>query len=422
MNEKYIIAIGKFRKELTFNTDIIIEILKKELYENNSIEEVIKKEIQTSIQNLTKNNSMGFIDIKNKNNEIIGTAYKVSKRDEIIQEKLNSNENVEEIKVKEDILNMIKMCLFNIDFNNKIYFSNLGTKNEENNNEKYIYNDKCFLINKECIDSYKNTYKYDNLEKKLHEYIEKNDEIKQDSKGNLYSIENINIIYKFLQKNNELEKYKTFNSCSIEKKIIEIKKIKLDKEENIDYYDDFIIVNEDIYKSFSSSFNIIHNNNNIQYIINSGKIIIFFEETNNYQALVGEMINDCIDLNLLINFKNISELNKFKNNLLNEKYGIIIEQLKKIEEKEKVSLFELPNEKYNKIKSLGLIYINLEILNLKIKESKIEFEQEFFIVNKKWKEYLNKFYNYDKIITKIKENINFPKLFDKKLKKEYKRN
>ncbi len=77
------------------------------------------------------------------------------------------------------------MCLFNIDFNNKIYFSNLGTKNEENNNEKYIYNDKCFLINKECIDSYKNTNKYDNLEKKLHEYIEKNDEIKQDSKGNL---------------------------------------------------------------------------------------------------------------------------------------------------------------------------------------------------------------------------------------------
>jgi hypothetical protein len=51
------------------------------------------------------------------------------------------------------------------------------------------------------MDSYKDYYFYIELEKQLYEYIEKNDTIQKDSKGNFFSIQNINIIYELLKKN-----------------------------------------------------------------------------------------------------------------------------------------------------------------------------------------------------------------------------
>ena len=74
---------------------------------------------------------------------------------------------------KEDLLNMIRIYLYNNDLKNKIRISQNINKESNENIEKYIFKDKCFLINKEYLDSYKNHYLFTELEKHLDELIKK---------------------------------------------------------------------------------------------------------------------------------------------------------------------------------------------------------------------------------------------------------
>ena len=212
---------------------------------------------------------------------------------------------------------MIRIYLYNRDLSNKISLSKeINIKNNENL-EKNIFTKKCFLINKEYIESYKNHYLYSELENLLDEYIQKNETIKKDSNDDIYSSKNIDIIYELLQSNNNImEKYKSIEHYKInenDKNITTLKKKKLTKDENIDYYDDFIIINEEIYNYYFCSPN---NNNDKLCIINSGRIIIFFEEGEIYQVLIGKLYSDYINLKFLINFIDNSEIAQFKEKLL----------------------------------------------------------------------------------------------------------
>ena len=361
---------------------------------------VFKEEI--NLVNFIKGNlsyKLSFIDKKCKiiddKGNYLGIAYKIIKD--------NTNEIVEEIKVKNDILNLIKIYLFNKDLNNKITLS----KTEFNENKKKfkenIILNKCFLINKNQINLYKNYYSYNKLEEEIDKLIEKNEKIKKNSKANLYSQENINIIYKDLQGSKIFEQYKNIDFFPKNKKMFDIKKTKLPND-NKEYYVDFIIINEDILKCLISSKGDIAICKN--YIINSGKIIIFFEEEN-YQVLIGELKSDYFNLNLFINFIDNTELEKFKNKLLEGRLESLIEQIKNNKEKENIFIYEIPNEELNIITSLAIIYVNMERINYRAKESKFKNVNNFFIINQNWIEYLNKFYNYDKILDKLNNYESF---------------
>jgi len=204
---------------------------------------------------------------------------------------LDKNEIPVKEEVNEDIYNLIKIYLYYKDLFNNISLS----KTEINGNENNLH--KCFLINKEYMDSYKKHYLYSKLGNKLDEYIEKNNIIQKDLKGNLYSQENIDIIYDYLQKNNILNDFNDLGVYTLDQNLIKINKKQV-AGENLYYYDDFVIVNEEIYKYFFYSLNI--NDNEKEYIINSGKIIIFFKKEF-FQVLVGKVSSDCIKFYLLIN-------------------------------------------------------------------------------------------------------------------------
>ena len=419
LTEKYLINIGKFNEDLIFETNIIIDVENQKYGKNNLIEEIIINDVQTFVNNLVDNTSMATIDIMNKNNEKVGTAYKIEKigQEENNDIKPENNTIIEEMKVKNDIINLIKICLFNIDLYNKIYLSESEISNEQNNFEKKVFIGKYFLINREYMDSYKDYYSYSELEKKFYEYIEKNDTIQKDSEGNLFSNENIDIVYDLFTKNEFFEKYKVLETYKNEKIKTDIKITKINNNENIFYYDDFIVVNEEIYKYFNSSFNIIKYD--CECIINSGKIIIFYEEGETYKILIGELLSNCINLNILIILKNNTQLTEFKKKLLKENYQTLIDQLKQNKGEENVSIFELPGEKINKIKSLAEIYTIIERLKYRIHESKFDSAKNFLIVNKKWIEYLNKFYNYDKVIDEFKKNEEFNSYVEDYKKKEF---
>ena len=374
-------------------------------------------EILYEFKDLTKLNKYLNTDIKenlmfkDKKCEILsnegnldGTAYQLGK--------INNNENWEEIKIKDDILNIIKIYLFNKDLDNKINLSKLEIIGDENNSEKNIFSDKCFLINLKNFDSYINYYLYGELEKYFNEYIDKNEKgkIQKDSKGNLYLHENINFLYNLFKNSYLFEKYKKLDIFRIEKEMFEIKKSKVPNEDKISYYNNFYIVNEEIYKYYSLTLKSISNER--KYIINSGKIIVFFEDDNNYQILFGKVKSNSINFDLLIDLKDNTCFNILQCNLLKKNYNNEIIKIK--EQNNNISIFELTNDdkkeimgKYKKIRYIALIYIFKEHIIQNIKVSKIDNKRNYYIVNKELIEQLNEIYEYDIIINKLKKNEEF---------------
>ena len=205
-----------------------------------------------------KNNKLGnaYEIIKLENNEIMLNIEEIDENNEGVKEEINREENK-----NEDILNMIRIYLYTKDLFNKI---ELSTKiaEDKSNFKEYIFSDKCFLINKYYMDSYKKQYSYNELEDELNEYIKINKSIiKKDPKGNIYFQENIDIIYKFLENNKNLDNYKKTKGNAFNADFTKLNEKKL--TDKISYNDDFIIVKEEIYQYF-----FFNNNNSKHYIIN----------------------------------------------------------------------------------------------------------------------------------------------------------
>ena len=156
-----------------------------------------------------------------------GTSYELIETDK--------NEILEEIKVKNDILNMIKIYLYNKDLINKISLSKTEKGDDKIKYKEYISSEKCFLINKEQMDLYKEYYLYNELKNEINKYMDKNDKIQKDPKGNIFSYENLLNIYEFLNKNNFFQKYQDKDIYKTNEKMFEIKKTKVPNEEDISY-------------------------------------------------------------------------------------------------------------------------------------------------------------------------------------------
>ena len=137
-------------------------------YYNNSIDlkihikEIQKNGLENTISNLNFINNLAnlYNDISNK---LIGKAYK-------IREEKSDKDLPKEIK--EEIFTIIKIFLFNRDLKMNVDIS-MKMANSKNY-EKYIYKDKCYLINKEWMYQYQKYYLYD----ELFNYLEKK-EIKE---------------------------------------------------------------------------------------------------------------------------------------------------------------------------------------------------------------------------------------------------
>ena len=327
-------------------------------------------------------------EILDKEGKPLGIAYEIKKSDE--------NEIIEDIKIKDDILIMIKIYLYNKDLCDKKSLSKHEKEDKIENQKEKIFIDKCFLIDKEKMDLYKEHCLYEELKNYLNDNSDKFKIIK-DSKENIYSSDNINTIYKFLEDTKFLEKYKEKVLYNIDKTMFDIKRTSISDENNninINYYDDYIIVNKDIFQQIYPALD--NNKNEFDYIINSGKTIIFFEEENTFQVIIG-------NFELLINFKNNNEFINFKKNLLKEKYYICIENLNKNE----VSIYDLNKNYFEIIRNLAILYINFEKSKQRLNNTELEIKSKYCIVNKKWIEYLKNIYAYDKIISKLKENNEF---------------
>ena len=197
-------------------------------------------------------------------------------------------------------------------------------------------------------------------------------------------------------------------------------------EKDIKYYDEFVIVNSDINQKYINK-----RKKEIQeFIINSGKVIISLNYNQKIQILIGSLniLNDeCyFILSSFIDFKNFIEMEFFFEKLQNINLENFFEQIRKdnykifgennineigvlyiLDEKEK-SEFNIKenNGEENVVKYLVELYFSFDNPNFYIKDnSKIILSQEnYYLINKGWINYLNKCYNYDAIIKIIKNN------------------
>ena len=199
----------------------IIEL--DDLDENINNNNENKNELSSSI----KEESINY----NKNENELSSSIK--------EENVNHNENQKELPslIKEEILKIIYIYLFNYDLKNNIMST-----------DKIITN-KCYIINKEWISTYKKYYLYDELSNYLNSnnYIEKLN-LQKNEDGNIFKKKNKIIIY-----NDIKEKSKFFNLYyqkdikQIDKNLLELKKIKI---ENLTYINEFIILNKKLYTVF----------------------------------------------------------------------------------------------------------------------------------------------------------------------------
>ena len=285
---------NEFISELIFVFDDSIKL-------KNYLNKIIEKGFDTILQELNFTNKKS--QILDDKKEECGNAYEIIS---LIKK--------EEIKIKEEILNMIQLYLFNKDINNKI-------KNDINK-EKY---EECkgYLINKEFIDKYKEYYLYNDIKK----YLDNLDNVNNTE-------ENIKIIYEKMKQEEFFKNY--INKDVLLLKDINIEQIKINKKEislnekKYFYFDEFTIVTEDIYKKIINE-NIILNNDKIEYIINSGKIFLFITSEDINQVLIGEIKNDTIYfcINSLIVFNSDNELNEFKSSLMKMDFSILTKYLLK---------------------------------------------------------------------------------------------
>lgn len=310
--------IGYINKENSFISEYLIEYFN--IFNINLQDIIFNLGINYFINKINEKNENGYYNIS----ETIGYCY------ELQPNKINkqlSNYLKEEIKI------LIQLFLFNTELKNKLIKSK--------NNNKYIISDKCYLINGQWLSKYKYYYLYD----KLFEYLNQNKNIQnliisKIDKGNLYNENNCNYIFNNIEKNTKLIELYYQKEIKDHSKLFELEEnfMEVDKKyivkgkEVIFYYNDFIVVNKEIYyKLIIDKYKNVKNcHTERDYIINSGKILIKIDTDSMYQIMIGELtnidkinnINDEYEINqiLFINFIDEYEVNVNYKNFLNTNF------------------------------------------------------------------------------------------------------
>ena len=259
----------------------------------------------------------------------------------------------------------------NINFNNKnqlidpkinlmikiyLYFNNLKNKvlSSQNNSQKEIFSDECYLINKKWMDQFKDNNLYNELD---NIFINNIISLSKDEKGNIYNQNNIKIIYDHIA-NKEMFP-KKISEKQINENPFEINEIEIGKNQDGIYcYNEFVIVNKEIFEDIRKNYNnnIILTSKKKDYIINEGKIIIIVDESDKkkYQLLVGEL-----------NYRN-NEFNVIPKLLMNLKDGMeLFNNIKKLKEINYNFFYdELKKNKYKGLNGGSLEIVNNNVNNI----------------------------------------------------------
>ena len=390
---------------------------------DDHIKQIQKNSLEKTISNLNFINNQANI-FKESKNKLLCKAYKIK------EEKSDSNLSKE---IKEEIFILIKIYLFNKDLE---FYIDKSTNNAGKQDYKnYIHQDICYLINKEWMSEYKKYYLYEDL----YNYFEKVKILKKldfHHLGKKYyneSEQNIKKIYEDIKNNTDfLKNYYNKQVIIIDEKLLKVKEvssgIKGKNNNEIKYYDEFVLINSELYKDINNNkYKIIINEKN--YAINQGKIIICLNYYPFYQILIGSLNNDnsFFPLNFInfiegqasekyfLKFKSfaydslIIELNK-NNNKIKDKNQKEIGELHYLDENRKDNN-EINNSENKKdvLHHLIELYYAFDYLNIHIKDEKktIVSQENYFLINKEWINYLNKCYNFEelsKIICKNEKN------------------
>ena len=406
-----VISDNKFNSELIFYSESSENLYKY-------IDEILENGYDNTISNLFFENNVAKISLE-FSKDSIGKVYQI--KDEKKDIKISK-------EIEDEIFIIIKLYLFNLDLKKNV--SNSMDHAGSDNYEKYISNEKCYLINKEWILEYRKYYLYD----ELYNYLE-NEETKKKLKINLknsksYTEINVQKIYDEIKQNaNFFKKYYNKEIKIIDESLIKINEVNLGRINNkeIKYNNEFIIISQDLcHLLIINKYKKTIPEN--EFIINMGKIIIFFNNHSMHQILIGSLNIMNNEGNILplafINFINNYDLKNHYEKLKQIDFQTFIKQIKNDNNKlydeyqneigELYYLDENNNEIYinknqNKIlKSLIDIYFSLNklnsLLNNKPKEFPKQENNKYFLINKETMNFLIKCYHYDEIIKVISEN------------------
>ena len=385
--------VGSYDSENNFINEYLIEFE----YENKMIDFFSKISFDYFNLKYSKNPENKKLII---NSETIGYFYKLNNENMTI----NLNKNINQYQVSNK-LKMIILLLINKKFN-------INIKNNEFT--------KVFLINKKWYTNFKKEFD------ELKELIENNDEIVGTlKKCNKYSPLNTKFINDIIS-NIDIKSLKKIDEKIKSNNIDELKHVNIEKikliNDSINIYNEFIIVNESIFKYIQNLDNLIEeqiicyfNNINEDAILkisnnklskvdligkfnnenNSFDIKFIFNSEQNldrvYNKLLNEGIDRYIDNNMIFNKNNENDLISpiLENNDL---IGYCYKYKTNFDYN---SCFDCYNLLINyNIKNSISIYYNYERLREKLQSKNNKKSRNFYIINKDW-------------INTIKNKINF---------------
>ena len=407
------LIIANINSKNEFNSELL-------LYYDNSkdLENHINQIKQIGYGNIFSN--LNFINkevkilLKENSSEHICTVYDLKK------DKTNL---VLKKEIEEELFNIIKIYLFNLDLKNKISLSMNYAGNDNYNS--YIKTEDCYMINKEWMDEYKEYYLYNELSTYLNkEEIKKR--IKPHYKGkNCYNEleENVIRIYDEIKDDEDLfKKYYNLSYKLIDANKLILKEKNLGKKDKnnkeIKYYDEFALINSELKsKLIINKYKKIEGES--KFIINMATTIIFLDYYPLYQILICALDEEKFTFKTLafIQLENSQELNYQKSLLKSSDFKEfqqkIIKNNNKIynaEHTREVGELYNVNETPKKdiIENLIELYLAFDNLNFYIKEldKTILSKENYYLINKEWINYLNSCYGYDQINNIINGNIN----------------
>jgi len=393
--------IGSINNSI-FNAEYLLDFNKITEFEKLS-NILYKVDFEDFLDKIYNNSSSNVFPL---NYDLDCFSYKINcEKDGNNNNQIKSNDLIEKLK---NIL--LSIYFFEKKFN--YHLENSKNKNKNKNN-LYFYKD-CYLINSNFLNEFKKLFLYDFILLQIKSQNNDNPENEKiifdkffSAKYDLYS----NII----KENEDLN-----NFDKIEK--LNQKVLKINNYE-FSFYENFNIINEEIYLYLNEFINISNNiidSQKIFIIINDGKII--FKHPNpqfKYILVYQKNKNDSIEIEMILNFFNDNDFNKFFFKLNEQRIDDLLpDKLLDLiynEEDEIIGNLHLiknyPNELQEKefhykkyLKMLITFYVeNKKFINLmgnKIDEIGGINEKESFLLNKHWIDEFKYIFKYE-IIYKI---------------------
>ena len=348
-----------------------------------------------------------YCDIKNPEMKKIGKVCKIGPLPDEIK---NTIENL--IIINSESIKLLKLIVY-LDKLNKEQKTSIKDKNERVG----------YYVKLEFLEQIQKLKDY----KIINDYIKDEEDIQDIINNNLsLNIENLSDL---VRKKIEMKIIKEINEVKTEIKIysssydVDLEKVQLDKNIEIFYAKDFILLNKEIYNLFKGWA--IFDNCSCNYLVGENKFFIINSEKNNILVYNIEE-GDELKLELILYFDKYenSFLEQIKENGFNEfiKYNLfdnsnIISPLFDLNEKRIGNFYKYSptikeyNDDFNIFKEINKIiqlYLNYQEINI---ENTKSFD-EYYIISKNWIQIYKNYYDYDDISNEIEKNTEIKNLIN----------